>query len=75
MTIYPSNIRGKVSISGSKNASLPIIAASLVNSEFSILKNVPNIKDLPTEDKQEPGLNSEELQALHLWDSMISLNL
>ena len=46
MTIYPSNIRGKVSISGSKNASLPIIAASLVNSEFSILKNVPNIKDI-----------------------------
>lgn len=46
MTIYPSNIRGKVNISGSKNASLPIIAASLVNSEFSILKNVPNIKDI-----------------------------
>ena len=46
MTIYPSNIRGKVNISGSKNASLPIIAASLVNSEISILKNIPNIKDI-----------------------------
>ena len=33
-------------ISGSKNASLPIIAASLVTSQSTYLTNVPNIKDI-----------------------------
>lgn len=46
MTIYPSTIKGSVKISGSKNASLPIIAASLVTSKKTILKNIPNIKDI-----------------------------
>ena len=46
MTIYPSKIRGSVKISGSKNSSLPIIAASLVTSKYSKLKNIPNIKDI-----------------------------
>ena len=46
MTIYPSIIKGSVKISGSKNASLPIIAASLVTSKNTILKNVPKIMDI-----------------------------
>ena len=46
MTIYPSKIRGIVKISGSKNASLPIIAASLVSAKKVKLNNVPNIMDI-----------------------------
>ena len=46
MTIYPSKIKGNVKISGSKNASLPIIAASLVSAKKVKLKNVPYIADI-----------------------------
>ena len=38
-------LQGEVVISGSKNASLPIIAASLLNSGITKLYNVPNIHD------------------------------
>lgn len=46
MVFYPSRIKGSVKISGSKNAALPIIAASLVSSHKTILKNVPSISDI-----------------------------
>lgn len=36
---------GEVSISGSKNASLPIIAASILSGKTTTLYNVPNICD------------------------------
>ena len=39
-------LEGTVSISGSKNASLPIIAASILNKGISKLYNVPNIHDI-----------------------------
>lgn len=38
-------LEGKVKISGSKNASLPIIAASILNKGITELYNVPNIHD------------------------------
>ena len=38
-------LEGEVEISGSKNASLPIIAATILNRGKSILYNVPNIRD------------------------------
>ena len=38
-------IEGEVNISGSKNASLPIIAASILNGGKSILYNIPKIHD------------------------------
>lgn len=38
-------IQGEVTISGSKNASLPIIAASILNGGKTTLYNVPNIHD------------------------------
>ena len=41
-------LEGKVTISGSKNASLPIIAASILNGGTSKLYNVPNIYDTKT---------------------------
>lgn len=38
-------LEGVVKISGSKNASLPIIAASILNGGITKLYNVPNIHD------------------------------
>lgn len=36
---------GEVKVSGSKNASLPIIAATILNASITKLYNVPNIQD------------------------------
>ena len=38
-------LEGEVTISGSKNASLPIIAACILNQGKTTLYNVPNIHD------------------------------
>ena len=40
-------ISGKISISGSKNATLPILAASILSNQ-AIIKNVPLVKDIFT---------------------------
>jgi UDP-N-acetylglucosamine 1-carboxyvinyltransferase len=39
-------LRGTVEISGSKNAALPIIAATLLTSEPCIIRGVPNLSDI-----------------------------
>ncbi|MFA7109498.1 MAG: UDP-N-acetylglucosamine 1-carboxyvinyltransferase, partial [Sphaerochaetaceae bacterium] len=41
-----SKIKGKVKISGNKNAALPCLAASLLTTERLILKNIPEIEDV-----------------------------
>ena len=38
-------LEGEIDISGSKNASLPIIAATILNGGITKLYNVPNIHD------------------------------
>lgn len=38
-------LQGTVKVSGSKNASLPIIASTILNSGVTRLYNVPNIQD------------------------------
>lgn len=38
-------LEGEVKISGSKNAALPIIAATILNGQISKLSNVPDIHD------------------------------
>lgn len=43
-----SRLKGKVSISGSKNAALPILIASLLTDSKVILHNVPRLKDIDT---------------------------
>lgn len=43
---YP--LRGEVKISGSKNATLPILAATLLTDEPCILHNVPHLRDTLT---------------------------
>ena len=44
----PCKIKGKVSISGSKNASLPILAATLLFDKPVIIKNLPRVRDIDT---------------------------
>ncbi len=41
-------LKGNVHISGSKNAALPILAASILSDKKIILKNLPNVKDIET---------------------------
>ena len=40
-----NKLEGEVTISGSKNAALPILAATILNSGKTTLYNVPNIHD------------------------------
>ena len=44
----PSRIRGEVEISGSKNSSLPILAATLLFNKPVVVKNLPRVKDINT---------------------------
>ncbi len=44
----PCKIKGKVLISGSKNASLPILAATLLFDKPVIIKNLPRVRDIDT---------------------------
>tara|TARA_B100000963_G_scaffold45459_1_gene33900 strand:- start:174 stop:1433 length:1260 start_codon:yes stop_codon:yes gene_type:complete len=44
----PSKIKGEVEISGSKNSSLPILAATLLFNKPVILKNLPRVQDINT---------------------------
>ena len=44
----PCRLKGLVEISGSKNASLPILAATLLFDDVVELKNLPNVKDIYT---------------------------
>ena len=37
---------GEGDISGSKNASLPIIAATILNRGITVIENIPNIRDV-----------------------------
>lgn len=42
----PTRLEGMVKVNGSKNASLPIMAATILVSGQSIIKNVPNLSDI-----------------------------
>lgn len=44
-------LEGTVSISGAKNACLPILAATLLSDEKSIIRNIPGLKDIATMSK------------------------
>ena len=43
-----TRLKGKIRISGSKNASLPILAATLLSNKKIFLTNLPNVKDIET---------------------------
>ena len=41
-------LEGTVTVSGAKNATLPILAAALLSDEKSVIKNVPTLRDIST---------------------------
>ena len=43
-----AKLKGEIRISGSKNASLPILAATLLSNEKIVLTNLPRVKDIET---------------------------
>ncbi len=43
-----SQLKGQIKISGSKNASLPILAATLLSNKKVFLKNLPQVRDIET---------------------------
>ena len=49
LEVFGANmLKGQVKISGSKNASLPILAATLLSDKKVCLSNVPKVKDIKT---------------------------
>ena len=43
-----NKLNGTVNISGSKNATLPILAASILSNKKVIIQNIPLVKDVET---------------------------
>ena len=43
-----NKLKGQINISGSKNASLPILASSLLSNKKIYLNNLPIVKDIET---------------------------
>jgi UDP-N-acetylglucosamine enolpyruvyl transferase len=41
-----AKLRGEIAVEGSKNAVLPILAASLLNGRESVIKNCPRLRDV-----------------------------
>lgn len=41
-------LHGEVTLSGSKNSALPIMAAALLSEETSVIRDVPNLRDIQT---------------------------
>ena len=49
LEVFGANkLKGQIKISGSKNASLPILAATLLSNKKINLSNVPKVKDIET---------------------------
>ena len=49
LEVFGANkLKGQIKISGSKNSSLPILAASLLSKKKIVLKNLPKVKDIQT---------------------------
>ena len=46
MIVGGNRLHGKVKVSGSKNASLPILAACLLGTGESVIHGVPDLKDI-----------------------------
>lgn len=77
-------LEGEAYVSGSKNASLPILAACILNGKTSKLYNVPDIEDVRTtlkileklgckvkKDKNKIVINSESLNQNSIPDELM----
>ena len=54
-----NKLKGQIKISGSKNASLPILAATLLSNKKIFLNNLPKVKDVETMLKLLESLGSK----------------
>jgi UDP-N-acetylglucosamine 1-carboxyvinyltransferase len=78
-------LRGTVSVGGSKNAGLPILAASLLTDEPCTIRNLPDIEDIYTmldvlhalgaEVDHRPGAHTVTLCARHLMRDEVPRDL
>jgi len=60
LEVFGANkLKGQINISGSKNASLPILAATLLSKKKVNLKNLPKVKDIETMIKLLQSLGSK----------------
>ena len=53
-------LEGSVRISGSKNAALPILAATILSNKKIILNNLPDVKDIKTMIKLLESIGSKK---------------
>ena len=64
-----SSLKGKVKISGAKNAALPVIAACLLTGGWHKIHNVPDLRDIQTIKKIMEGMGvvfKEEGNSLYI---------
>ena len=59
-------LEGTITISGSKNAALPILVSSLLTREISNLDNVPNLLDITTMKELLISLGIKTVSYTHL---------
>ena len=61
-----NKLKGQIKISGSKNASLPILAATLLSKKKIVLKNLPRVRDIETMLTLLKSLGSKAVSYTHL---------
>lgn len=71
----PTRLSGEVTISGAKNAALPILFAALLAEELVEIQNVPKLKDIDTTMKllSQLGVKTERNGSVHLDASEVSI--
>ena len=71
----PTRLSGEVTISGAKNAALPILFAALLAEEPVEIQNVPKLKDIDTTMKLlgQLGVKAERNGAVHLDASKVDV--
>lgn len=71
----PTRLSGEVTISGAKNAALPILFAALLAEEPVEIKNVPKLRDIDTTMKLlgQLGVKAERNGAVHLDASDVTI--
>jgi len=71
----PTRLSGEVTISGAKNAALPILFAALLAEEPVEIQNVPKLKDIDTTMKllSQLGVKAERNGSVHLDASSVNI--
>ena len=67
------SLSGKISISGAKNAALPLMAATLLTKQEMVLQNVPALDDIVSMENLLRGLGTEISGKLRIGGSTLKL--